>query len=50
MGIIGADPYLDTGAVLFGVGAFSAVSLQAVAALAIVKFLFSDQAVSISTL
>lgn len=41
LGLLGADPYLDTGAVLFGVGAFSVVLLQFVAAVAITRYLYT---------
>ncbi|WP_188486516.1 amino acid permease [Williamsia phyllosphaerae] len=42
-GLLGSDPYLDTGAVLFGVGAVSVVLLQLIAAIAIVRFLHAHR-------
>lgn len=39
LGILGADPYIDTGAVTFGLGAASVVLLQTLAAIAILRYL-----------
>ncbi|WP_111510095.1 APC family permease [Mycobacterium kyogaense] len=39
LGLLGADPYLDTGAVTFGLGALSVVLLQALAAVSIIRYL-----------